>query len=190
MSKRSRTTFTRSRFEGNVAWYMYTGRGTTSRARDTVRPLRISRCAWACLAGVTRFSVPSWSSCPQRPQLLSSLKYASTRSWVGRMSGMSGSSLSVRDGALPPGDQASERRSVREAVAFRELGRALLHALLDGLSRRHVEAGHLALVADQRGDLLVDRVGDVDDDVRLVGPPVPELADLVRLEAFVRDLHF
>src|SRR5437870_1149850 len=61
----------------------------------------------------------------------------------------------MSDGRLPPSDQAPERRPVREAVALRELGRALLHALLDGLSRRHVEAGHLALVADQRGDLLV-----------------------------------
>ena len=50
------------------------GRGTTSRASDTARPLRMRSFAAACLAGVTRFSVPSWSSLPQRPQLFSSLK--------------------------------------------------------------------------------------------------------------------
>ena len=40
-------------------WYMYTGRGITSRARETVRPFLTSRCACACLAGVMRLTVPS-----------------------------------------------------------------------------------------------------------------------------------
>src|SRR5580765_2408360 len=80
------------------------------------------------------------------------------------------------------GDQPAEHRAVLEAVAVGHLGGVLLHALADRLPGRHVEAGHLALVAYQRGDLLVDAVADVHDDVGHVHPPVPELADLVRLQ--------
>src|SRR4029434_3956056 len=60
--------------------------------------------------------------------------------------------------------------------------------LADGMALRHVEAGHLTLVANQPGDLAIDRLGDVDDNVGLVGAPVPELAYLVRLEPVHRDL--
>src|SRR5256712_2600758 len=56
------------------------------------------------------------------------------------------------------------------------------------MTLRHVEARHLALVANQSGDLAIDRVGDVDDDVGLVRAPVPELAHLVRFEPVPRDL--
>src|SRR4029453_4870245 len=102
MSKRSSTTSTRSRLDGNVMWYMYTGRGITSRASETVRPFLISRWAWACLAGVIRFTVPSWSSWPQRPQLFSSLKYPSTRSRVGSAASAIGRVLSRVWGATWP----------------------------------------------------------------------------------------
>src|SRR5206468_100830 len=78
--------------------------------------------------------------------------------------------------------------AVLEAVALGVLGGVLLHALADRVARRHVEAGHLTLVADQPGDLPVDRVGDVDDDVGLVHAPVPDLAHFVRLEPVPRDL--
>src|SRR5215207_8208685 len=83
MSKRSSTTSARSRSDGNVAWYMNTGIGTTSRASETVRPVFTRPIAAWRLAAVMRFTVPFWSSLPQRPQLLSSLKYCSTRSCVG-----------------------------------------------------------------------------------------------------------
>src|SRR3989454_9825360 len=89
---------------------------------------------------------------------------------------------------LPPRDEAPEHRAVLEAVALGVLGGVLLHALADRVARRHVEAGHLTLVADQPGDLPVDRVGDVDDDVGLVHAPVPDLAHFVRLEPVPRDL--
>ena len=74
MSKRSSTTSARSRSDGNVAWYMNTGIGTTSRASDTVRPVFTSPIAPCRLALVIKFTVPFWSSLPQRPQLFSSLK--------------------------------------------------------------------------------------------------------------------
>src|SRR5207245_11137148 len=78
--------------------------------------------------------------------------------------------------------------AVLEPVALSVLGGVLLHALADRMTLRHVEAGHLALVTNQSGDLAIDRVGDVDDDVGLVGAPVPELAHLVRLEPVPGDL--
>ncbi len=45
--------------------------GTVSRGRahDTVRPERTVAAAAAVTSGVIRFSAPSWSSSPQRPQL-------------------------------------------------------------------------------------------------------------------------
>ena len=39
------------------------------RAHDTGRPVRTVAAAAAVTAGVIRFSAPSWSSSPQRPQL-------------------------------------------------------------------------------------------------------------------------
>src|SRR5882724_5895138 len=80
----------------------------------------------------------------------------------------------------PPRDQAPEHGAVRKAIALGVRRRAFLQPLADRLAARHVEAGHLALVAHEGGDLAVDRLRDVDDDVRLVRAPVPELADLVR----------
>src|SRR5260370_20734464 len=65
--------------------------------------------------------------------------------------------------ASAAGDQPAEHRAVLEAVAVGLLGGVLLHALADRLAGRHVEARHLALVADERGDLPLDAVGDVDD---------------------------
>ncbi len=41
---------------------------TMGRAQVTGTPSRTSRAAARRLAGVIRFSVPSWSSAPQRPQ--------------------------------------------------------------------------------------------------------------------------
>src|SRR5437867_842713 len=88
----------------------------------------------------------------------------------------------------PPRHEPPEHGAVLDPVAFRERGRAPLQPLADGLPAPHVEAGHLALVAHEGGDLTVDRLRDVDDDVRLVRAPVPELADLVRRQAFLGDL--
>src|SRR5688572_25898646 len=87
-----------------------------------------------------------------------------------------------------PRGQAPERGAVLEAITLRDLRRVLPHALADRLSLRHVEARHLALVADQCRDLPVDESADVHDDVGFVAPPVPELTDLVRLEAFPGDV--
>src|SRR5262245_56886233 len=87
-----------------------------------------------------------------------------------------------------PRDQATEHRAVPKRVILGERRRALANPLADRLARGHVEAGHLALVAHEGRDLALDRIRDVDDHVRLVGAPVPELAHLVRGEAFLGDL--
>src|SRR5262245_18898727 len=57
-----------------------TGHGTSTpfwvsafEASDTATPSLTSRAAWARLASVMRLSVPSSSSLPQRPQLVSSV---------------------------------------------------------------------------------------------------------------------
>src|SRR2546430_1726915 len=88
----------------------------------------------------------------------------------------------------PPGDQPPEHGAVAKPVTLRQCRRALLEPRADRLAGRHVEAGHLALVPHEGGDLALDRVADVDDDVGLVGAPVPQLAHLVRAQAFARDL--
>src|SRR5215470_2226140 len=88
----------------------------------------------------------------------------------------------------PPRDEAAEQRAVPESITVRDRRRAFADSLSDGFTGRHVEARHLALVANQRGDLPIDTVGDVDDHVRRVRTPVPELANLVRSEPFLGDL--
>src|SRR4026209_66130 len=123
MSKRSSTTSTRSRLDGNVMWDMYTGRGITARGGAPVRPFLIRRLAWACLAGVIRFTVPSWSSWPQRPQLFSSLKYPSTRSRVGSAASAIARILSRFWGATwPLGEEAVERHGGANGSTARLLG--------------------------------------------------------------------
>ncbi len=42
---------------------------SSGRAQDTERPARTVAAAAAVTSGVMRFSAPSWSSSPQRPQL-------------------------------------------------------------------------------------------------------------------------
>ena len=42
---------------------------SSGRAHDTDRPVRTVAAAAAVTSGVIRFSAPSWSSSPQRPQL-------------------------------------------------------------------------------------------------------------------------
>ena len=51
-------------------------------ASETVRPRRTSAAASRVFSGVTRFIVPSSSSAPQRPQLLSSWNIASNSSML------------------------------------------------------------------------------------------------------------
>src|SRR5213593_269211 len=80
-------------------------------------------------------------------------------------------------------DQTPEHRAVLEVVAGGQCRGVPLHALADRLARWNVETGHLALVANEGRDLAVDRVSHVDDDVRLIHAPVPELADLLGLQA-------
>src|SRR5262249_52213414 len=88
--------------------------------------------------------------------------------------------------ALAPRDEAAEDRAGLEVGAGGVVRRVTLHALADGLARRHIEAGDLALMPDQRSDLPVDGAAHVHDDLRLVGAPEPQLAHLVRLEALPR----
>src|SRR5215470_6450746 len=88
--------------------------------------------------------------------------------------------------ALTPRDETAEIRAVVEVVSGGGISRVALHALADGLARRHVEAGDLALMPHERGDLPLDGVTHVDDDLRLVGAPEPQLAHLVWLEALPR----
>src|SRR5215475_400228 len=88
--------------------------------------------------------------------------------------------------SLAPRDEPPEYRPVLEVIAGRIVGGIALHALADGLARRHVEAGDLALVAHEGGDLPVDGAAHIHDDLRLVGAPEPQLAHLVRLEALPR----
>src|SRR5262245_16866164 len=85
------------------------------------------------------------------------------RGWVG-----GGGRARRRRRALSPSDQAPEHRAVREPVAGRQLRGLALHALADGVAVGHVEAGHLALVPNERVDLPVDRVRDVHDHVWLI----------------------
>src|SRR5437773_1452754 len=59
------------------------GCATISRESETVRPVFTSARAAARRASVMRFTVPRWSSWPQRPQLFSRLKYDSTSACVG-----------------------------------------------------------------------------------------------------------
>src|SRR5438034_86304 len=76
-----------------------------------------------------------------------------------------------------------EGLGVGVALQFPELGAALADPFL--------HAGHvpdLAHVALERLDLEVDRVGDVDDDLRLVPPHEVHFLDLVRLEALRQEL--
>src|SRR5215813_11512377 len=53
------------------------------RAQLIVTPSRTKPTARRVFSGVRKLSVPSWSSTPQRPQLLRVLKYSSTVSSVG-----------------------------------------------------------------------------------------------------------
>src|SRR5688572_29956834 len=68
---------------------------SASEARDTVTPSLTSDAACFRLAGVTRFSVPSSSSFPQRPQFDSSV---CQRSYSARV--MSGRELAAGDCAV------------------------------------------------------------------------------------------
>src|SRR4029450_5415738 len=83
---------------------------------------------------------------------------------------------------LTPRDQPPEHGPMGKAVRGPQLGGILLHPRADGFSRGHAEARHLALVANQRGDLPVHPVRHVHHHVGLVGAPVPELPHLVGLE--------
>src|SRR5688500_7936318 len=115
--------------------YMIAGCGPMSRARDTVRPVRTSACACARFASVIRFTVPRWSASPQRPQLFSSLKYASTRSCVGGVQSVMG-------------DSPSFPRWYREAPRFTR-GAAERRGDMGG----HFGAPHFLLVHEPVGDL-------------------------------------
>ena len=50
----------------------------TGRAHETLTPSRTSDVACSVFAGLSRLSVPSWSSSPHLPQLLSESKYERT----------------------------------------------------------------------------------------------------------------
>ena len=52
--------------------------GTMSLEQVTLMPSRTRDAAWARFSGVIRFRVPSWSSGPQRPQLLRDDMYPRT----------------------------------------------------------------------------------------------------------------
>src|SRR5439155_5246918 len=86
------------------------------------------------------------------------------------MTSSASTSIAARTLTLsPPGDQPPEHGAVAKPVTLRQCRRALLEPRADRLAGRHVEAGHLALVPHEGGDLALDRVADVDDDVGLVG---------------------
>ena len=61
-----------------------------ARAHETVRPVRTVAAAAAVTSGVTRFSAPSSSSAPQRPQLESESKNPRTSAASNGWRGMSG----------------------------------------------------------------------------------------------------
>src|SRR5581483_4644484 len=87
-----------------------------------------------------------------------------------------------------PGDHTAKRGAIAKAVTARGLRGAALDALRERLAVGDVEAGELALVAHEGRDLPLDGVRHVDDDVRLVRAPVPELTHLVRRQSVTRDL--
>src|SRR2546428_571319 len=90
---------------------------------------------------------------------------------------------------LPPRDEAPEHRAVLEAVALGVLGGVLLHALADRVARRHVEAGHLTLVADPPGFPPGDPVRGAAHEAGLDPTPIPDLGQVVRLRARPRPLR-
>ena len=75
----------------------------SSRAHETISPVRTSRAAAARFAGVIRFSAPAWSSAPQRPQFFDFSKISSMRAGVTLI----GSSGAGRDGLRHDGPAAS-----------------------------------------------------------------------------------
>src|SRR5262245_8045880 len=90
------------------------GCATISRESDTVRPVLTSARAAARRASVMRFTVPRWSSWPQRPQLFSRLKYDSTSACVGSFGpGMLASSREMAEYATPA-SQLIAKRNQRE----------------------------------------------------------------------------
>src|SRR5436190_19648795 len=98
------------------------GCATISRESDTVRPLFTSARAAARRASVIRLTVPRWSSCPQRPQLFSRLKYDSTSACVGSLvAGMLPSSRGMQEYATEE-YHAFERRLCRRSPFWGRLG--------------------------------------------------------------------
>src|SRR4029453_3836718 len=85
---------------------MYTGRGITSRASETARPVEMSRCPCRSLAGVIRFSVPGWSAFPPPPQFFRSLKSPLARRGAGEVTGR-GTVVSTDDDVLGGEDGAA-----------------------------------------------------------------------------------
>src|SRR5919204_3656784 len=121
------------------------GCATISRESETVRPVFTSARAAARRASVMRFTVPRWSSWPQRPQLFSRLKYDSTSACVGSLgAGMRASSREMPEYATQQGLQLiaeGDQRQI-ECVAHRVANPCLVRHRLGELEivfedRRH-----------------------------------------------------
>src|SRR5215813_3078568 len=152
--------------------------------------MAMPRCSFSCTAGLHELANSTFPSlsrgCP-----VTTLAAATARTINGtairlRMFMVPSYSLDQSVMASAPRDEAAEDRAVLEVVAGGIVRRVALHALADGLARRHIEAGDLALMPHQRRDLPLDRVTHIHDDLRLVGAPEPQLAHLVRLKALPR----
>src|SRR5688500_10386766 len=90
--------------------------------------------------------------------------------------------MSALDLPLPVAD-ATKRLHFPWSHAFREVGEAFGHALHLLEELFFGTLAHLALVALERFDLLVDVFRDVDIGIGLVGPGYKDFTHLMRLQA-------
>src|SRR5215470_18458684 len=156
------------------------GCATISRESETVRPVFTSARAAARRASVMRFTVPRWSSPPQRPQLFSRLKYDSTSACVGSFgAGMLASSREMAEYATACAIEASLRPCARPPRARYHVRMPQLVRTMCPMNCHPTLCGMLVEVDDGR----VTRVsGDVDNpDSRgflcVRGQAAPEILD-------------
>src|SRR5439155_14616818 len=134
------------------------GCATISRESDTVRALFTSARAAARRASVIRLTVPRWSSCPQRPQLFSRLKYDSTSACVGNLvAGMLPSSRGIQEYATEECHAFERRLCRRSPVAGGRHGGARRPARDDGRKGGKAPLRVLQLVA-QRNQRQIEHV--------------------------------
>ena len=90
------------------------GETGSSRAQETISPVRTAFAAAARFGGVIRFSAPAWSSAPQRPQFFTFSKISSMRADVTSLIEASALWLArFRCGMMPGPPQLREAEAAR-----------------------------------------------------------------------------